>query len=618
MKTVETHTIVRPTSKYWESWLGRGSEVCVCTIFNLSIYFVSRCVFEKYIRNHKLFKTPNILKIISKINVYIDFPKIHFGYRWFSCLTRHENHRRPCFADHKTREPPTPSGGFWCFADHKTREPPTPSGGFGVLPITRHENHRHPVVVLVFCRSQDTRTTDTQWWFWCFADHKTREPPTPSGLFFCFADHKTREPPTPSGGFGVLPITRHENHRHPVVVLVFCRSQDTRTTDTQWWFWCFADHKTREPPTPSGGFGVLPITRHENHRHPVVVLVFCRSQDTRTTDTQWWFWCFADHKTREPPTPSGGFGVLPITRHENHRHPVVVLVFCRSQDTRTTDTQWWFWCFADHKTREPPTPSGGFGVLPITRHENHRHPVVVLVFCRSQDTRTTDTQWWFWCFADHKTREPPTPSGGFGVLPITRHENHRHPVVVLVFCRSQDTRTTDTQWWFWCFADHKTREPPTPSGGFGVLPITRHENHRHPVVVLVFCRSQDTRTTDTQWWFWCFADHKTREPPTPSGGFGVLSITKHENQWHPVGVLVFCRSQDTRTTDTQWWFWCFADHKTREPPTPSGGFGVLSITKHENQWHPVGVLVVLVSCRTDIQWWFLFSRSQDTITTDTQ
>ena len=41
---------------------GRGSELFACTVFNLPIYFCpALCFFQS--RSHKLFKTPNILKI---------------------------------------------------------------------------------------------------------------------------------------------------------------------------------------------------------------------------------------------------------------------------------------------------------------------------------------------------------------------------------------------------------------------------------------------------------------------------------------------------------------------------------------------------------------------------
>ena len=41
---------------------GRGSELFACTVFNLSIYFcLALCFLQS--RSHKLFKTPNILKI---------------------------------------------------------------------------------------------------------------------------------------------------------------------------------------------------------------------------------------------------------------------------------------------------------------------------------------------------------------------------------------------------------------------------------------------------------------------------------------------------------------------------------------------------------------------------
>ena len=42
---------------------GRGSELFACTVFNLSIYFCLALCFFVQSRSHKLFKTPNILKI---------------------------------------------------------------------------------------------------------------------------------------------------------------------------------------------------------------------------------------------------------------------------------------------------------------------------------------------------------------------------------------------------------------------------------------------------------------------------------------------------------------------------------------------------------------------------
>ena len=53
---------------------GRGSELFACTVFNLSIYFcLALCFLQS--RSHKLFKTPNILKIRFEITFLHWFPK---------------------------------------------------------------------------------------------------------------------------------------------------------------------------------------------------------------------------------------------------------------------------------------------------------------------------------------------------------------------------------------------------------------------------------------------------------------------------------------------------------------------------------------------------------------
>ena len=82
METIETHTIVRPKSSYWESWLGRGSELFACTVFNLAIFFcIALCFLQS--RSHKLFKTPNILKIRFEITFLHRFSeKIFFENFW--------------------------------------------------------------------------------------------------------------------------------------------------------------------------------------------------------------------------------------------------------------------------------------------------------------------------------------------------------------------------------------------------------------------------------------------------------------------------------------------------------------------------------------------------------
>ena len=58
---------------------GRGSELFACTVFNLSIYFcLALCFLQS--RSHKLFKTPNILKIrFENKSLHRFFRKIFLG-----------------------------------------------------------------------------------------------------------------------------------------------------------------------------------------------------------------------------------------------------------------------------------------------------------------------------------------------------------------------------------------------------------------------------------------------------------------------------------------------------------------------------------------------------------
>ena len=57
---------------------GRGSELFACTVFNLSIYFcLALCFLQS--RSHKLFKTPNILKIRFEITFLHRFSEKSFS-----------------------------------------------------------------------------------------------------------------------------------------------------------------------------------------------------------------------------------------------------------------------------------------------------------------------------------------------------------------------------------------------------------------------------------------------------------------------------------------------------------------------------------------------------------
>ena len=61
---------------------GRGSELFACTVFNLSIYFCLEFCFLQS-TSHKLFKTPNILKIRFENTFLRQFSeKIIFGIFW--------------------------------------------------------------------------------------------------------------------------------------------------------------------------------------------------------------------------------------------------------------------------------------------------------------------------------------------------------------------------------------------------------------------------------------------------------------------------------------------------------------------------------------------------------